>query len=137
MNTDDSHLLGCYIMSLCEWFPQFQRTIQPSSSRVSSETDVGVLDCLTFDDESESTMVPHNIRTSQLMIQQHVPEDPDIGMFNETCTDTCFLLHLICISHIILSYKILIFPAFCFIAWSQWSICKMLLNCHKSARTLM
>lgn len=133
INADDSHLLGCDITSLCERFPTFQRNTEPSSSRVSSPRGFGVLDCLTLDDES--TMVPQNVGTSHPMTQQYVPEDSDTGTFNETCTDICFLL---CMSHITLSYKIMIFfPAFCFILWSQWSICKMLLKCYKTAWTLM
>jgi hypothetical protein len=136
INADDSRLLGCDITSLCELFPTFQRNLRPSSSRVRSARGVGVLDCLTLDDES--TMVPQIVGTSRPMTQQHVPDDLHTVTFNETCTDTCFLLHLICMSHITLSYKILIFfPAFCFILWSQWSICKTLLNCYKSAWTLM
>jgi len=62
MNADDSRLLGCDIMSLCERFPTFQRDTQPSSSRVSSARGFGVLDCLSLDDES--TMVPQNVGTS-------------------------------------------------------------------------
>lgn len=110
MNADDSRLLGCDITSLCERFPTVQRNTQPSSSRVSSVRGFGVLDCLTLD--NESTMVPQNDRTSHPMTKQHVPEDSDTGTFNETCTDICFLLHLICMSHITLSYKILIFSSF-------------------------
>lgn len=106
-NANDSHLLGCDIMSLCERFPTFQRNTEPSFSRVSSARSFGVLDCLTLDDES--TMVPQNVGTSHPMKQQYVPEDSDTGTFNETCTDTCFLL---CMSHITLSYKLLIFSSF-------------------------
>jgi hypothetical protein len=110
MNADDSRLLGCDITSLCEQFPTFQRNLQPSSSRVSSARGFGLLDCLTLDDVS--TMVPQNVGTSHPVTQQHMPKDSNTGTFNETCTDTCFLLHLICMSHITLSYKILIFSSF-------------------------
>jgi len=33
MNADDSRLLGCDIISLCEQFPTFQRNIEPSSTQ--------------------------------------------------------------------------------------------------------
>jgi len=110
MDADDSHLLRCDIMSLYEKFRTLQRNTEPSSSRVSSTRCFGVLDCLTLDDEN--TTVPQNVGTSHPMTQQHVPEDSDTGTFNETCTDTCFLPHLIYLSHITLSYKILIFSSF-------------------------
>lgn len=93
------HLLWDVILCHCEWFPTYQRNTQPSSSRVSSARGFGVLGCLTLDD---AITISQNVETSHPMTQQHVSEDSDTGIFNETFIDPCFLLHPICMSHITL-----------------------------------